>query len=68
MDLYDEEDMLGEIDPDTLVIEDGDDKDEQPEAPQQKKMGKKARLAAEAKRAEELEGEFAKDYKKMGGI
>lgn len=58
VDLYDEDGIMEEISPDNLVIEE----------PQKKEKGKKVNKKEEEKKRKENEEQFAKDYKKMGGI
>ena len=61
VDIYDESGILEEISPDNLVIEESSKKRE-------KGDGKKVDKKADERKRKEQEEQFAKEYKKMGGI
>ena len=66
VDLYDESEMLEEIDPDELIVEDGHKNDEEKE--EGKGKGKKQKRLSQQQLSKEQEEKFAAEYKKMGGI
>ena len=61
VDLFNEDEMIEEINPESLVIEDTEEE-------KKEKEKKKKTLPKLKQRTQEEEDQFAKDYKKMGGI
>lgn len=67
VDLYDEDGMMEEIDADNLVI-DADNDEEEKKGGKGKKERNGVNKQQIKRRTEEEEEQFARDYKKMGGI